>query len=117
MKYTPSSAEIGSLSKKSVCIQCVGRLIGPVLKLMTRFSSRSFSPGLTLALRLGGGLPAIGHTSARVTSPSLMSLTGVSGGRGSLVVVKNVSKYSTSAWILVRMGDVDVSENVDENSS
>ena len=116
-RCAPSSACIGSLNKKMVCFQCVGKLCGPVLKLVTLLSSFCLRPGPTLARRCGGGFPPTGQTSASVTSPSFVTLTGTSGGTGSPVVVKNVSKYNTNARILVRFAVVETRVNGEEKSS
>ena len=83
----PSVTLIGSRRKKSVCFQCVGVLWGPVLKLVI---ASLLAP--KLCRRLGAGFPPTGHTSARTTSPSLITLTSVLVGTGRPVKVKNTSK-------------------------
>jgi hypothetical protein len=63
-------------------------LCGPVLKLVIFSVSRK----MLLFRRCGGRFPPTGHTSANVGSFGLITWTVVSGGTGSPVTLKNVSK-------------------------
>ena len=102
-----------------VCFQCVGCDCGPVLKLVTSGSSFAFPlTGPPDTARFIEGLrPPSGHTSARSGSPSRATCARVSGGMGAPSGAKNVSKYSTNAWILVLRSVVETSLNDEEKSS
>lgn len=86
----PSSTTIGSLSKNSVCFQCVGMLCGPVLKLVTAgaVSAGGGFPELEVVRRMGAGR----HTSANTASPSRTTFACVAPGTGCPSGAKNVSK-------------------------